>query len=49
MSFTVAAGLHQRSHSEGRVRQDPWPYFTASDFRRPQLGGPGLRIYNPHG
>jgi hypothetical protein len=40
MSFTIADGPRQRSHS--RVR-DPWdsrPYFTVSDTRHPK---PGLK------
>jgi hypothetical protein len=46
LSFT-AAGPRQRSHSWVRVPQDPWPYFTLSDSRLPQPGGPGPRIYIP--
>jgi hypothetical protein len=41
LSFTIAAGPRQRSHSQVRVP----PHFTASDSRLPQPGGPGLRIY----
>jgi hypothetical protein len=29
------------------VLQDSWPYFTVSDSRLPQPGGPGLHIYIP--
>jgi hypothetical protein len=45
LSFTVAAGPRQRSHSQVRVPWDSWPYFTVSDSRLPQSGGPGPRIY----
>jgi hypothetical protein len=37
LSFTTAAGPRQRSHSRFR-------YFTVSDSRLPQPGGPGPRI-----
>jgi hypothetical protein len=47
LSFTMAAGLRQRSHSRVRVPRDSWPYFTVSDSRLPQPGGPGPRIYIP--
>jgi hypothetical protein len=30
-----------------RVPRDSWPYFTVSDSRLPQPGGPGLHIYIP--
>jgi hypothetical protein len=43
--FTIAAGLCQRSHSRVRIPRDSWPYFTVSDSRLPQHGGPGPRIY----
>jgi hypothetical protein len=45
LSFTIAAGPRQRSHSQVRVPRDSWPYFTVSDSRRPQPGGPSPRIY----
>jgi hypothetical protein len=45
VSFTIAAGPRQRSHSPVRVQRDSGPYFTASDSRLPQPGGPGPRIY----
>jgi hypothetical protein len=45
--FTIAAGPRQRSHSQVRVPRDSWPYFTVSDSRLPQPGGPGPRIYIP--
>jgi hypothetical protein len=47
LSFTIAAGPRQRSHSRVRVRRDSLPYFTVSDSRLPQLGGPGPRVYIP--
>jgi hypothetical protein len=45
LSFTIAAGPRQRSHSQVRVPWDSRPYFTVSDsgFRKP--GGPGPHIY----
>jgi hypothetical protein len=47
LSFTIAAGSRQRSHSQIRAPRDSWPYFTLSDSRLPQPGGPGPRIYIP--
>jgi hypothetical protein len=47
LSFTIAAGPHQRSHSRVRVLWDSWPYFTVSDSRFPQPGGAGPHIYIP--
>jgi hypothetical protein len=47
MPSTIAAALPQRSHSRVRVPRDSWPYFTASDSRLPQPGGPGPRIHIP--
>jgi hypothetical protein len=47
LSFTIAAGPRQRSHSRFRVPRDSWPHFTVSDSRLPQPGGPGPRIYIP--
>jgi hypothetical protein len=47
LPFTIAAGARQRSHSHFRVPRDLWPYFTVSDSRLPQPGGPGPRIYIP--
>jgi hypothetical protein len=35
LSFTVAAGPRQRSHSRVRVAWDSWPYFTVSYSRLP--------------
>jgi hypothetical protein len=45
MSFTIATGPRQRSHSRVRVPRDSWPYFTVSDSRFRQPRGPGPRIY----
>jgi hypothetical protein len=47
LSFTIAAGPRQRSHSQVRIPRDWWPHFTVSDSRLPQSGGPGPRIYIP--
>jgi hypothetical protein len=47
LSFTIATGPRQRSHSQVRLRRDSWPYFTVSDSRLPQPGGPDPRIYIP--
>jgi hypothetical protein len=47
LPLTIAADLHQRSHSWFRVPWDSWPYFTVSDSRLSQPGGPGPRIYVP--
>jgi hypothetical protein len=40
VSFTIGAGHRQRSHSQVRFPRDQLPYFTASDSRVPQPGGP---------
>jgi hypothetical protein len=47
LSFTIAAGPRQRSHSRVRVVRDSWPHFTVSDSGLPQPGGPCPRIYIP--
>jgi hypothetical protein len=47
LSFTIAAGPRQRSHSRVRVLQDSWSYFTVSDSRLSQPGAPGTYIYIP--
>jgi hypothetical protein len=47
LSFTIAAGLHQRSHSQVRLQRDSWPHFTVSNLSLHQPGGPGPRIYTP--
>jgi hypothetical protein len=47
LSFTIAAGPRERSHSWVGLWQDSWPYLTVSASRHPQPGGLGLRIYIP--
>jgi hypothetical protein len=47
LSFTIAAGPRQLSHSRVRVPRDSRPHFTFSDSRLPQPGGPGPYIYVP--
>jgi hypothetical protein len=47
LSFTIAAGSRQRSHSRARVPLDSWSYFTVWDSRLSQPGGLGPRIYTP--
>jgi hypothetical protein len=47
LSFRIAAGPRQRSHSRLRVPRNSWPYFAVSDSRFPQPGGPGPRICRP--
>jgi hypothetical protein len=47
LSFTIAAGPRQRTHSRIRVTWDSRPYFTLSDSRLPQPGGAGSGIYIP--
>jgi hypothetical protein len=47
LPFTITAGSRQRSHSLVIVQRDSWPYFTVSDSRLPQTGGPGPHIYIP--
>jgi hypothetical protein len=47
LSFTIAAGPRQRSHSQVQALQDSLPHFTFSDSRLPQPGGPGPLIYIP--
>jgi hypothetical protein len=44
LSFTIAAGPCQRSHSQVRVQWESWPHFTVSDSRLPQPRDPGPRI-----
>jgi hypothetical protein len=45
LSFTIAAGSRQRTHSQVRVPRDSQPHFVVSDSRLPQPGGSGPRIY----
>jgi hypothetical protein len=47
LSFTIAAGPRQRSHSQVLVPRGSWPHFTVSDSRLLQPGTPGPRIYIP--
>jgi hypothetical protein len=47
LPFTIAAGPRQRSHCRVQVPGDSWPYFTVSDSRLPQTGGPRPCIYIP--
>jgi hypothetical protein len=47
LSFRIAAGPRQRNRSQVRVRWNSWPYFTVSDSKLSQTGGPGARIYIP--
>jgi hypothetical protein len=47
VSFTIAAGFRQRSHSQVRVPRDSWSYFTVSDSRSLQHVAPGPCIYIP--
>jgi hypothetical protein len=48
MSFTIAVGPRQSSHSQVRVPWDSLPYFNVSDSRLLQPGGLGPRNYIPH-
>jgi hypothetical protein len=43
LSFTIAAGARQRSHSRVRVLWDSRPYFTVSDSRLPFSSPPTTR------
>jgi hypothetical protein len=47
LPFTIAVGPRQCSHYWVRVPRDSCPYFTVSNSRLPQPGGPGPRIYIP--
>jgi hypothetical protein len=47
LSFTIAAGPRQRSHSQIRVPRDSRPHFTVSHSRLAVPGGPSPRIYIP--
>jgi hypothetical protein len=49
LSFTITAGPRQRSHSWLRVPRNSWPYFTLSDSRLLQPGGPGSPYLYPPG
>jgi hypothetical protein len=43
LSFTIAAGPRQRSHSQVRAPWDSWSYFTVSDSRLPFSSPPKPR------
>jgi hypothetical protein len=47
LPLTIARGPRQRSHSRVRVPRDTCLYFSISDSRLPQPGGPDPRIYIP--
>jgi hypothetical protein len=47
LSFTIAVGPRQRSHSQVGLLRDSWPQFTVLDSRLPQPEGPGPHIYIP--
>jgi hypothetical protein len=47
LSFIIAAGPRQRSHSQVWVPRDPRPNFTVSESRLPQPGELDPRIYIP--
>jgi hypothetical protein len=49
LSYTIAAGPHQHCHSRVRVPGDSLPYFTISDSRLSQPGGPGPILFIPQG
>jgi hypothetical protein len=43
LTFIIAAGPSQRSHSRVRFPWDSWPYFTVSDSRLPFSSPPTTR------
>jgi hypothetical protein len=45
LSFKIAAGCRQCSHSQVRVLQESRPHFTVSESKFPQPGRPSLRVY----
>jgi hypothetical protein len=48
LSFTIAAGPRQRSHSQVRVPRDSWPYFTVSNSSLPPTWTVrSLYLYHP--
>jgi hypothetical protein len=47
LSFIIATGPRQHSHSLVRVPRDSLPYFIVSVSRIPRPGGPGPLIYIP--
>jgi hypothetical protein len=48
LSFTIAAGPRQRSHSQARVPRGSRLYFALSDLRLPQPGG-RVPVFTPPG
>jgi hypothetical protein len=47
LSFTIASGLHQHSHSQVRVLWDTWTYFTVSNSRPPTWRARSPYLYPP--
>jgi hypothetical protein len=47
VSFTIASGPRQRSHSRIRVPSDSWSHFTVSDSRLPTWRGRSPYLYPP--
>jgi hypothetical protein len=45
LSFTIAAGTRQRSHSRIRVPRDSWPHFTISYSGLPVSSPPVTRLH----
>jgi hypothetical protein len=45
LSYTIAAGPRQRSHSWIWIPLDSWPCLIVSDLKLRQPGGPGPRVY----
>jgi hypothetical protein len=43
LSFIIAAGPNQRSHSRVRIPWDSRPYFTVSDSKLPYFSPPTTR------
>jgi hypothetical protein len=47
LSCKISACPRQQSHSRVRVLRNPRPYFTVSDLRLHEPGGPGPSICTP--
>jgi hypothetical protein len=47
LSYKIAAGARQLSHSRFRVPRNSWPHVGVPDSRLPLPGELGLRIYIP--
>jgi hypothetical protein len=47
LSFTIAAGPRQRSHSQIRVSRNSWSHFTASGWILPNLEARSPYLYPP--